>query len=52
MDNVCLYLDIYFVNSDKLDQEEWSPGLWAKVVSWLDVYDDKHISVPGWCLYL
>ena len=52
MDNVCLYLDIYSVNLDKLDQEEWSPGLWTEVVVGLDVYDDKHISVPGWCLYL
>ena len=52
MDNVCLYLDIYSVNLDKLDKEEWAPGLRTEVVSGLDVYDDKHISVPGWCLYL
>ena len=52
MDNVCLYLDIYFVNLDKLDQEEWSPGLRTEAVGWLDIHDEEHISVPGWSLYL
>ena len=52
MDNVCLYLDIYSVNLDKLDQEEWAPGLWTEAVSRLDLHDGKHISVPVWCLYL
>ena len=52
MDNLCLYLGIYSLNLDKLDQEEWSLGLWAEAVSGLDVHDDQHISVPGWCLYL